>query len=112
MPDDTETRQEAIAELEAITEELKDIVDRATRTLRGIGGLAEERARHYWLAQLEMLIHNDHEWLGSAGCTIADTIEELGDEEDDENEPPDEGDFGAYLDELDVPSAEDRKKEG
>jgi len=110
MPSDTEAKQAALEELEAIREELRDIIDRAKGALRGIvagdRGRTAERARRYWLAQLEMLVSPDHPWLGSAGCTIEDTLREL----KGEDEGPDD-DLGAYLDDLDMPGAEDGKKE-
>ena len=60
-----------------IQEELREIRDRADQVLRSIGGVTERRARAYWFAQLTMLIDNNHEFLGSASCTIEDTFREL-----------------------------------
>ena len=72
-----EARAEARKELEEIADELREIRDRTDQALRAIGGITERRARSYWYAQLAMLIGSDHEYLGNAGHSLQQTIEEL-----------------------------------
>lgn len=78
--------REAREELETAAEELGEIIERVDQTLRAIGGLTEKRARAYWFAQIRMAIDDDHDYLGSATCSMRRTIEELT-PPDDEDEP-------------------------
>ena len=77
-----EARAEARHDLEEIAEELREIRERADQVLRSINGVTERRARSYWFAQLTMLIDNDHEYLGNAGHSLQETIEELNETEE------------------------------
>ena len=77
-----EARAEARDELLEIQEELREIRERANQVLREIGGVEEQRARAYWFAQLSMLIGSDHEYLGNAGHSLQQTIEELDEPEE------------------------------
>jgi hypothetical protein len=72
-----EARAEARDELLEIQEELREIRERANQALRVVGGISERRARAYWYGQLSMLIGADHEYLGNAGHSLQQTIEEL-----------------------------------
>jgi hypothetical protein len=72
-----EARAEARDELVEIADELREIRDRTDQVLRAIGGITERRARAYWYAQLTMLIDSEHEYLGNAGHSLQQTIEEL-----------------------------------
>jgi hypothetical protein len=77
-----EARAEARDELLEIADELREIRDRADQVLRAIGGISERRARAYWYGQLSMLIGADHEYLGNAGHSLQQTIEELDEPEE------------------------------
>lgn len=73
-----------VSRLEEIQEEMIDLLDEASRIVRGAGGQVYERARAYWLAHVETALHRDHSYLGSSMVTMEDTIRDLkqGDEDD------------------------------
>lgn len=76
---------EAADRLEEIADELRGLYGRAREAVCGTS--EEMSAEAYWLAQLRILIDNDHGFLGGAGVSIADTIASLrvtADEGDDE----------------------------
>jgi len=68
-----------------IQSEMLDLYHEAKELLRRCGGTtAVARAKAYWMASVEMGLTNDHNYLGSAGVSMEDTIRETdpGDEEE------------------------------
>jgi hypothetical protein len=76
--DDLERLYEIEQEMLALLSEAEDIVAHSD------GGRQLNRARAYWIAQIRMALNNDHEYLGSASCSMRDTTQEL----EGLNEPP------------------------
>jgi len=72
--------REASAELENIHSEIKSMIGEAKRYVRwGFGGSGEvgyERAK-YWISAIETALDKDHEWMGGNMFTMEDTINEL-----------------------------------
>ena len=80
--------KEIIFELEEIKEQIKESIQEAKNLLKQVGSSTiESRAKSYWIAQLLIALDNDHDYLGGAGCTMQDTIDEISEYIDDE---PDE----------------------
>ena len=84
----TDRLDEILEDLNIISGELADHLNEAEQlireaaTLRG-EQLIFERAKGYWMAQIKMALSDDHDYLGGASVTFADTIKEIRDEEDD-----------------------------
>jgi hypothetical protein len=70
-------REDALEHLETLHEDIKALVGEARDTVDGLPDRLAARAKAYWLAQLVMALDDDHEYLGSGSCTLADTIREL-----------------------------------
>ncbi len=77
----------------AIQEEMLDLLNEAKSLIKH-EGLAYDRAKAYWIGAVEMGLTNDHSYLGSAGVSMQDTIEETHpeDEEEDGEDEDDEDD--------------------
>lgn len=69
-----------------IKNDIKDQIEEAKSLLRSVKTITKERAKSYWISQIETALDNDHNWLGGSMCTMDDTINELDCEEEDENE--------------------------
>lgn len=59
---------------EEIMYEIKDLVDEAFDLLPE--GFPQERAKGYWYAQIQTAINNDHEFMSSSMVTMADSVED------------------------------------
>ncbi len=70
-------RDETVTELEEMHEQIKDLVQNARRLLRHADHLTRRRAESGWVAQIQMALDHDHEWLGRASVTMQETIEEM-----------------------------------
>ena len=66
-----------------IIEQMKELASEA-RSL--VPPHAQPRADNYWVAQLHMILDNDHGYFGSCGCSMVDTLEEWNDAEESERE--------------------------
>ena len=64
-----------------IIEQMKELASEA-RSL--VPPHAQPRADNYWVAQLHMILNNDHGYFGSCGCSMQDTLEEWNDAEESE----------------------------
>jgi hypothetical protein len=64
-----------VERLEEIKDEMLELLQRARAILRGT--TEQRRAESYWLAHIEMALHNDHGYLGNGGITMTDTIDAL-----------------------------------
>lgn len=65
-----------------IQDEMLDLLTEAKRLVRHEGGISWERAKGYWVAQIETALSNEHDYLGGSMCTMQDTINELEPDED------------------------------
>ena len=64
--------------LEEIQQEMLELLSEASELVRDTDEREiYERARAYWIAQIETIIHNDHGYLGGSMCSMQDTIDEL-----------------------------------
>ena len=68
---------------EQIIQEMKELSEEA-RSL--VPDHARPRANAYWVAQLSMILDNEHGYFGSCGCSMVDTLEEWNDAEEEESE--------------------------
>jgi len=84
MPKTAEDLRDMSEELAELQHEIAERVLRAKELLRSAPSEINQRAR-YWLSQLEVALSDEHEWVGSSACTMADTVDEL-DEAADERE--------------------------
>lgn len=64
---------------EEIIDEMKDLLQEAINI---IPDHAKPRAKAYWIAQMEMILDNDHGYMGGCGCSMVDTLEEWNDEDE------------------------------
>ena len=77
------SKTEAAERIMEITEEIRELVQEAMDLVRENGSdLTRDRARSYWYAHILMNLGSDHGYLGSSGCSMEDTAQEL--EEDEE----------------------------
>lgn len=72
--------------LEEIQAEMGRLVEEAGGILRRAGGQPYERARAYWLAHIEMALTKEHGYLGGSMVTFSDTLRELREDEDGDDE--------------------------
>jgi hypothetical protein len=86
-----EIKRQRADELAEIQAEMVDLLDRARALLRGTG-MVKERAEAYWLAHVETALSDDHDYLGGSMVTMADTIQELRGEDDDDGEEDEDRD--------------------
>jgi hypothetical protein len=69
-------------ELDAIRLEIKELLDNASRLVRGTR--EEERAKGYWIAHIRCALDKEHGYLGGSMVTMQDTIDALRGNEEDE----------------------------
>jgi len=83
---ETEDLQERAMRLEEILVEMKELLFEAKELTEGTN--CEDRAKAYWVGHIAMALDDDHSYLGSVSCTLQDTINELteDDEDNEENE--------------------------
>jgi hypothetical protein len=72
---------------EQIIQEMRELAEEA-RSL--VPDHARPRANAYWVAQLAMILDNDHGYMGSCGCSMVDTLEEWNDDDDDADDGDDD----------------------
>ena len=82
--------------LEDIKEEIKELMHEAKRLVQSGAKKANrpiiyERAKSYWLPHIFMALDKDHDYLGGSMTTMEDTINEIGDD-DEESADSDECD--------------------
>ena len=70
-------KSELAEELKEIQRQINELREQADGLLRELGGVTEQRARAYWFAQLAMLTGDDHGYLGNAGHSMQNTIDEI-----------------------------------
>lgn len=63
--------------LVAIQTQMTDLLTEAKKLLRREGGISWDRARSYWLAEIEVALSDRHDYVGGSMCTMQDTIAEL-----------------------------------
>ena len=66
-----------IERLAEIHRQMTELLAESRRVIRAIDPAVYEKAARTWMAHLEMALTRDHEYLGSADGTMADTIGEL-----------------------------------
>ena len=76
MNDDWQERADDLAE---IKEQVHELIQTARELVRGADDLTRRRAESGWIAQIEMALDHDHEWLGRASVTMQETIDEMQD---------------------------------
>lgn len=70
-----------IVELESIKSRLEELIEEAEYLVNNVlPGSVGARADAYWLAQLKIALGGEHGYIGSAGVSMQDTIEELREE--------------------------------
>ena len=97
-------RSEAARELQDINDDMCELLERAKRVMRRVGGFDNDRARAYWLGALSIELDANHEYLGGSMCAMYDTISELrgdGDEPDEPCDDDDDNDTTSHDDVLD-----------
>lgn len=75
--------------LEEIRDTMLELLDEAKSIVNSkCSRLTKDRMRAYWFAQIQMALTDDHCYLGSAGATMQEAIDEIGDEgtEDDDED--------------------------
>jgi ribosomal protein S2 len=77
---------EAVNRLGEIKEEIKHLIVEAKHIIASVTDrdVRYERARSYWIAHIEGALDKDNEWLGGSMTNMQDTIDEI--EEDTEIE--------------------------
>ena len=84
------SKTEAAERIREIIEEIRELAQEAMDHIRENGSdLTRERARSYWYPHLLMNLDEEHGYLGSSGCTMessAQELEEEGEEDDEEEE--------------------------
>ena len=68
-----------ILELNDLKKQILELLERAVDIIPE--GFAKQRAEAYWYPQIYMALINDNGYVGSAGCSMEDTIVELQEEE-------------------------------
>lgn len=71
---DKQRFEEIIGEINELLEEAIDLVPE---------GIARDRAKSYWYAQMIVNISEDHEYMGGSMHSMQDTLEEFDDEDED-----------------------------
>ena len=79
---------EIVTELKSLQDEIMEACRHAMELVRDAKGDRSELDRRTWFAHIEMSIMNDTQWLGGSTHTLQDTIDELEEDSDieDENE--------------------------
>jgi len=83
--EDSNENREIAEQLNDLKEEIKDLVYNAQNMLRGTD--ASDAANAYWIPHILMALDDEHDYLGGSMTSMQDTIEELleGDDEDEED---------------------------
>lgn len=79
---------EVASDLREVQQQMQDLVDQARRVLRRVGGTIHHRAEAYWLAHITTALSNDHGYLGGSMQTLEDTIDEIEELANDDDEQP------------------------
>lgn len=70
--------------------EMNKLLDESIKLVRRSGDRLEyERALAYWHPQIQMALNNEHNYVGSSGHTLEQTIASLSTDEEDEEEEDD-----------------------
>ncbi len=82
MTTDTDRLTEILEDLDIILNEMNDHIGEVDALVREAATLRDEpiiydRAKGYWMAQIKMAVSDDHDYIGGASITFADTISEL-----------------------------------
>lgn len=80
------TDKQIAERLKEIKDQMKDQISEAKDLLRFVKPIIKERAKSYWLSQIETALDSDHNWLGNSMFTMEDTIEDLDCGEEDEDD--------------------------
>ena len=84
------SKTEAAERIREIIQEIRELAQEAMDHIRENGSdLTRERARSYWYPHILMNLDEEHGYLGSSGCTMessAQELEEEGEEDDEEEE--------------------------
>lgn len=63
--------------LTEIYEQINDLTERAVRIVQRGPRNVYEPARAYWIPHIKMALNDDHNFLGSDGCTFERTLNDL-----------------------------------
>lgn len=85
LGEDSNENREIAEQLNDIKEEIKDLIHNAQGMLRGTD--ASDSANAYWVPHILMALDDEHDYLGGSMTSMQDTIEELleGDDEEEED---------------------------
>lgn len=96
-----EGRNDDIDRFEEIIDEIRELAEEAFSIVEGVArgdSVMVERARRYWYPQIIVALSNDHEFLARGSHTMSDTLKELQDiqqaEDEDEYEEREDEDEG------------------
>ena len=78
--------KQKIRKMTEIRNKMKELLSDAKDILNGAPHIVQIRAESYWLAHIAMAIDDDHSFCGSSMCTMQDTIKELKEEMEYEEE--------------------------
>ena len=69
--------QEDVERLGEIRTEIAELIDEAKQILRGADRDVRERAERGWIAEIEVAVGGEHEWLARSSHSMLETIQEL-----------------------------------
>jgi len=83
---------EDIERLEAIKEQIKELVEEAEGIVQGAGGNIYNRAKSYWIPELLVALDKEHGYCAGCMCTMENTISEMRKEQHEEDDDYEEDD--------------------
>jgi hypothetical protein len=82
-----EKRQELVDELREIQMQMLECLEQAKTLIKQSGQeMTLQRAESYWLAHTKIALTNDHSYLGGSMCSMEDTIAEIEEATEDDDE--------------------------
>ena len=82
-----EKRQELVDELREIQVQMLECLEQAKALIKQSGQeMTLQRAESYWLAHARIALTNDHAYLGGSMCSMEDTIAEIEESAEDDDE--------------------------
>jgi len=79
---------EDIERMVEIKDTIKELVEEALQILDR-KSISYSRAESYWYPHILMELDSDHQWLGGSMCTMQDTIDEMSEDEEFDEEDED-----------------------
>jgi hypothetical protein len=73
----TKLTEDDIVRLEEIRDEIAERMNEAKKILNGVDPTTRIRAARYWIAEIEVALGGETEWLKRSGHSMKETIEAL-----------------------------------